>query len=157
MDMYDVFLIQGDALTVELESLYDGGVEFDRGILHWWFMEVNSLYTESSYLSYRMNEQDSWTITLENASTSVYRFKFYIMRDSNSGDHFGYSVQFSINKEYRNLFVDSDEDGYSDHHEMECVVDRTTLAPHLPPWLNESRTPSGLRFRLRLRPRGFRY
>ena len=47
--MYDVFLIQGDALTVELESLYDGGVEFDRGILHWWTAEVNS-YTETSYL-----------------------------------------------------------------------------------------------------------
>ena len=45
-----------------------------------------------------MNEQDSWTITLENFSTSVYRFKFYIKENSNSGDHFGYSVQFSINK-----------------------------------------------------------
>ena len=142
MDMYDVFLIQGDQVTVELESRYDGGVEFDRGILHWWFMEVNSLYAESSYLSYRMNEQDSWSITLENVSTSVYRFKFYIEENSNSGDHFGYSVQFSVNKEYRNLFIDSDEDGYSDHHEMECIVDLTTLSPHLPPWLNSSQTPS---------------
>ena len=101
-----------------------------------WFMEVNSLYTESSYLSYRMNEQDS-DHHPENASTSVSGSNF-IKQDSKQLSSIFCSI--SINKEYRNLFITRMRMDIQTTTKWVIVIE--PLFHLIFPWLNESRTPS---------------
>ena len=90
MDLYDIYLVKGDTFGFELTSLYNESNEFDRGILHVYVMEINEYYSTTRTLTeYRMNEQDSLTVGVQETESVVLRVKVAIKDDSNSGDHLG--------------------------------------------------------------------
>lgn len=150
MDLYDIYLVKGDSFGFELTSLYNESNEFDRGILHVYVMEINEYYSATRTLTeYRMNEQDSLTVGVQETESVVLRVKVAIKENSNSGDHFGYQIKFHINNENRDLNQDTDLDGYPDRDELSCSsetflgnLDQSNA--HKTMWENSSQLPDDM-------------
>ena len=151
MDLYNIHLIEGDELLLDLRSLYNESNEYNNGFIHVYITEINQYYSSSRTVTeYRMDQDDSLSVHIpEIYETVVLRLKISVRENSGSGDFFGYQINVSINNQFRIWAQDTDMDGYTDWDELTCSSEADighleSSNAHKMMWDNSSQLPDDL-------------